>query len=74
MLLNGDGGARVGGRRRAAGGEAGGVHLGQVLVSRVSLQRQLHVQVLGDGRVHDAARQDVGEAAVVTGAPGGHGR
>lgn len=70
MLLNSDGGAGVGARRRAAGGEAGGVHLGQVFVGRVPLQGQLHVQVLGDGRVHDAARQDVGKAAVVTGAPG----
>lgn len=73
MLLNSDGGAGVGARRRAAGGEAGGVHLGQELVGGVPLQGRLHVQVLGDGRVHDATRQDVGEAAVVAGAPGvGH--
>lgn len=49
------------------------MHLGQVFVGRVPLQWQLHVQVLGDGRVHDAARQYVGETAVVAGAPGvGH--
>lgn len=46
------------------------MHLSQVFMGRVPLQGQLHVQVLGDGRVHDAARQDVGEAAVVAGAPG----
>lgn len=68
VLLNGDGGAGVG-AGGAAGREAGGVHLGQVVPGGLPLQGQLNVQVLGDGRVHDATRQDVGETAVVTRAP-----
>lgn len=45
------------------------MHLSQVFVGRVPLQGQLHVEVLGDGRVHDATCQDVGETAVIAGTP-----
>lgn len=69
MLLNSDGRAGVGARCRATGGEARRVHLSQVFVGRVPLQGQLHVEVLGDGRVHDATCQDVGETAVIAGTP-----
>ena len=74
VLLYGDGraGDRSGGWA-APGGETGGVHLGQVvpvLWGLRGLKRQLDVEVLGNGRVHDAARQDVGEAAVVAVASG----
>jgi len=72
VLLDGDGGAAVGARGRAAGGQAGGVHLGQVVPRRrrrLPVQRQLDVQVLGHRGVHDAAGEDVGEAAVVARAP-----
>lgn len=49
------------------------MHLSQVVTvlwGLRGLKRQLDVEVLGNGRVHDAARQDVGEAAVVAGASG----
>jgi len=71
MLLNGDGGAGVGAGGGAAGGEAGRVHLRQVVAGRLPLQGQLDVEVLGDGGVHDATGQDVGETTVITRAPVG---
>lgn len=45
------------------------MHLRQVVPRGLRLQGQLQVQFLCHGGVHDAARQDVREAAVVTGAP-----
>lgn len=45
------------------------MHLSKVFVGRVPLQGQLHVEVLGDRRVHDATCQDVGETAVIAGTP-----
>lgn len=60
MLLDGDGGTGVGAGGGAAGGEAGGVHLSQAIVGGFPLQGQLDVEVLSDGRVHDATGEDVG--------------
>lgn len=73
MLLNGDGRTGVGARCWTAGGEAGRVHLCQVVSGRFPLQGQLDVEVLSDGRVHDATCQDVGETTVITRAPVGRG-
>ena len=49
------------------------MHLCQVVAGRFPLQGQLDVEVLGDGRVHDATGQDVGETTVITRAPVGRG-
>lgn len=46
------------------------MNLGQVVPRRLFLQRQFQVKLLPDGCVHDAAREDVREAAIVTRAPG----
>ena len=73
VLLDGDGGAGVGARGRATGGQAGGVHLGQVVPGRLPVHGQLDVEVLGHRGVHDATGEDVREATVVTCAPGGGG-
>lgn len=73
VLLDGDGRAGVGAGCWAAGGEAGRVHLCQVVAGGLPLQRQLDVEVLSDGRVHDATGQDVRETTVVTRAPVGRG-
>lgn len=71
MLLNGDGRTGVGAGCGAARREAGRVHLCQKVPGGFPLQRQLDVEVLRDGRVHDATRQDVGETTVITCAPVG---
>lgn len=71
MLLNGDGRTGIRAGRRTAGGKTGRVHLCQVVPRRFTLQRQLDVEVLSDGRIHDATCQDVGETAVITRAPVG---
>lgn len=65
MLLNSDGRAGVGAGRRAPRGKAGRVHLCYVVAGRLPLKGKLDVQVLGNGRVHDATGQNVGEATVV---------
>lgn len=49
------------------------MNLGQVIPGRFALQRQFDVEVLSDGRVHDATCQDVRETAVITCAPVGRG-
>lgn len=46
------------------------MNLGQVVSRRLRLQWQLQVKLLPDRGVHDAAREDVREAAIVTRAPG----
>lgn len=69
MLLNSDGRAGVGARRRATRGKAGRVHLCYVVAGSVPLKGKLDVQVLSNGRVHDATGQDMGEATVVARAP-----
>lgn len=46
------------------------MHLSQVVVGGFPLQGKLDVEVLSDGRVHDATCEDVGETAVITRAPG----
>lgn len=45
------------------------MHLCYVVVGRIPLKRKLDVQVLSNGRVHDATGQDVGEATVIARAP-----
>lgn len=45
------------------------MHLRHVVAGRIPLKGKLDVQVLGNGRVHDAACQDVGEATVIARAP-----
>lgn len=45
------------------------MHLCQVVAGRFPLQGKLDVEVLSDGRVHDATCQDVRETAVITRAP-----
>lgn len=45
------------------------MHLCQVVAGRFPLQGKLDVEVLSDGRVHDATCQDVRETAVITCAP-----
>lgn len=69
MLLNGDRGAGVGTGCGTAGREAGRVHLGQIVPAKLTLQRQLDVEVLGDWGVHDPTGEYVGETAVVACAP-----
>lgn len=46
------------------------MNLGQVVSRRLRLQWQLQVKLLPDRGVHDATREDVREAAIVTRAPG----
>lgn len=46
------------------------MHLGQVVVRGFPLQGKFDVEVLSNGRVHDATCEDVGETAVITRAPG----
>lgn len=45
------------------------MHLCYVVAGRIPLKGKLDVQVLGNGRVHDATCQDVGEATVIACAP-----
>lgn len=76
MLLDGDrgagGGAGSGCGAGASRRHARRMNLGQVVSRRLRLQWQLQVKLLPHRGVHDAAREDVREAAVVTRAPGEH--